>query len=330
MKLETVLQKLSTCFLKLESGFEYGSQGRLLLRNIENLWFHQCVTTSRYNVFLTGSDKFSKTIQDLKDANIDTLPFGLAAVENSKLSWNESLVNSKNKAIVHKVAKVVTFCDGTNAKDLFHKKQRERKAWWRKIVQQPSRFFLTEAKKGKNNESIDIRAEFPFGNITVETINYQRDVRKIFLQDKNCNDNDNDISAVEHVASLDWGCLVLLCDSFKETTSCSELQLQPKIAPYKAICKVNLEGNESESIVEDLNQLVLYINNLLRSSGLGTVLINDNLFENISKHLHVPFIIGVDKVSLKSGIVSVTSHVTTLAESVHVSQLIDHIASNCK
>ncbi|XP_051171083.1 DNA polymerase subunit gamma-2, mitochondrial-like [Leptopilina boulardi] len=326
MKLEIVLQKLSACFLKIEAGFDYGPQGRLLLRNVENLWFHHCVTTSRYNVFLSGTDKFSKTIQDLKVANIDTLPFGLAAFDNSKIAWNQSLLNSGNKTIVHKVAKVVTFCEESNSRDLFHKKQRERKAWWRKLVQQPSIFFLTESKKGKNNEVIDIKAEFPFGNITVETISHQRDVRKMFLQDKNCSDSENDLSAVEHVTSLDWGCLVLLCDSYKEKAPFPTLQLLPKIAPYKAICKVNVEANERESIIEDLNQLVLYINNLLRTSGLGTILIKDNL----SEMLQVPFVIGVNKVSLRSGIVTVSSHVTTLAESVHVSQLVDYIASYCK
>lgn len=182
MKLESVLLKLNACFLKLESGFQYGPQGRLLLRNVENLWFQYCVTMSRYNVFLSGTDKFVKTIQDLKDSRIDTLPFGVAALENSKTAWNQSLVNFGNKGIVHKVAKVVTFIEGSNIKDLFHKKQRERKAWWRKLVQQPSRFFLSEAKKGKNNEVINIEAQFPFGNITVETISYQPDVRKLFLQ----------------------------------------------------------------------------------------------------------------------------------------------------
>ena len=182
MKLEAILKKLGTCFLNLDSGFEYGPQGRLLLRNIENLWFHNCVTTSRYNVFLCESDKFAKTIENLKDANVDTLPFGLAAFERSKTVWNQSLFNFDDSKVVvpHKTAKLATFNDEPSAKDLFHKKQRERKAWWRKLSQEPSRFVLSEAaKKGKNSEVIDIEAQFPFGNIVVETITYQRDVRKL-------------------------------------------------------------------------------------------------------------------------------------------------------
>lgn len=182
MNLEAILKKMGTCFLNLGSGFEYGPQGRLLLRNIENLWFHHCVTTSRYNVFLSGPDKFAKTIQGLKDANVDTLPFGLAAFVSSKSMWNQSLLNFDSKIVPHKTAKVATFNDGLSTKDLFNKKQRERKAWWRKLSQQPSRFVLSEAKKVKNSEVIDIEAQFPFGNIIVETITYQRDLRKLLFQ----------------------------------------------------------------------------------------------------------------------------------------------------
>lgn len=325
MNLEAILKRLSTCFLKLDTGFEYGPQGRLLFRNIENLWFHHCVTTSRYNVFLSRSDEFSKTIQDLKNAKIDALPFGLAAFENSKIAWNHSLLNSGSKGIPHKIAKVVTLNDGLSTKDLFHKKQRERKAWWRKLSHQPSRFVLSEAKKSKNNEVIDIKAQYPFGDIVVETITYQRDVRKFQLQDRTCKEDSNDVGMVEHVASLDWGCLALLCDSCKENDSIG-LQLQPKISPYKAICKVSLESNVTDSIEEDLNQLMLYINNLLRTNGLSTISTSE---EDIHVNPHVPFVIAVDETSLKNGIVKVTSQITTLAESVHITQLVNHIASHC-
>ena len=182
MNLEAILKKLSTSFLKLESGFDYGLQGKLLFRNIENLWFHHNITTSRYNVFLSGSDKFTRTVQEIKNANIDALPFGLAAIETSKNAWNNSLLNFCSKGIPHTIAKVSTFDNGISTKDLFHKKQRERKSWWRKLSQQPSRFVLSEAKKAKNSEIIDIEAQFPFGSIVVETISYHRDMRKLLYQ----------------------------------------------------------------------------------------------------------------------------------------------------
>ena len=133
---------------------------------------------------------------------------------------------------------------------------------------------------------------------------------------------------VEHVASLDWGCLALLCDSYKETDNNSsiELQMQPKIAPYKAICTVKMDAAEIDSVKQDLNQLVLYINNLLRAKGLSTVLTNERESRG---NFHVPFAIAVDRTSLKNGIVKVTSQMTTLAESVHVTDLVNHIALHC-
>ena len=131
---------------------------------------------------------------------------------------------------------------------------------------------------------------------------------------------------VEHAASLDWGCLALLCDSYKEGDSSGELQMQPKISPYKVVFEVNAEASDSESVKEDLNQLMLYVNNLLRAKGLSTVLTN---VKESKKNLHVPFVIGIDKMSLKNGIVKVTSQVTSLAELVHITELVSHISLYC-
>lgn len=146
------------------------------------------------------------------------------------------------------------------------------------------------------------------------------------FQDKTGKDDTNDVRMVEHVASLDWGCLALLCDSYKETDSSIELQMQPKISPYKAICKVKIDATNTDSVKEDLNELMLYINHLLRTKGLSTVLTSKK--ESLG-NIHVPFVIAVDKTSLKNGIVKVTSQVTTLAESVHVTELVNHIALHC-
>lgn len=178
-----ILQHINSCFLNLgEQGFVYGSQGKMLMRNIENHWYLHNVIIPRYNVFLTDNDKIPSTLQNLKKISITNLPFAFAILENTKVLWNHLLVPPDTKITSHKIARVAIFGDVLSSKDLFHRKQRERKVWWRRLCRQPSRFIYEEAKKNKNNDIIEIKAQFPFGDITVESIIYQHHLQKSFFE----------------------------------------------------------------------------------------------------------------------------------------------------
>lgn len=128
---------------------------------------------------------------------------------------------------------------------------------------------------------------------------------------------------IEHVASLDWGCLALLCDSYTSDNSPSA-HIHPKLSPYKTTFFVKRQGNETDSEVEDLNQFVLYLNNMIRGKGISTILMNE---EQIIEMYLIPFVVSVDKTSLKNGIVHVKSRSTTLHEAVHITDLVKYIAS---
>lgn len=181
MSLETVLRAVGPHFLNLsERMFVYGPQGKLLLRNLEEHWFAHCVTMPHYNVFLC--DAIADTLQLLRSNSLDVLPFALATLATSKSVWNESLLSAGGKVSSHRIAKVNVFVDASDSKSLLHKKQRERKVWWRKLAQSPSRFVLAEAKKMRNLDMVEIEAQFPFGNITVETITHYPGVRKLYPQ----------------------------------------------------------------------------------------------------------------------------------------------------
>lgn len=182
--LETILKSLGGGFLSLsDRAFVYGSQGKLLRRNIESLWFDYCVTKPPYNVFLTSSEKFSDTLATLRTTTTDSRPLGIASIEHTKSMWNSHFGSSTSKSYNHEVGRVTILADEDNGKDLYHRKQRERKVWWRKFSRNPSRFAFSEAKKiGKTRETIDIVANFAFGHIVVETITYQQDAKKVYPQ----------------------------------------------------------------------------------------------------------------------------------------------------
>lgn len=180
MNITHVLKELSAHFLTVtESGFKYGPQGKMLLKNLEEHWFLHCITMSRYNVFL--SDEIHDTLNFITKTEMSDVPFGLATIKNSKNYWAQNMLTIQ-KSNVHKIAEIAIFNSDTETKDLFHKIQKERKIWWRRLAQYPSRFKLTEAKRVKNCDVIDIEAQFSFGNLIVEKITYHTDVQKLFSQ----------------------------------------------------------------------------------------------------------------------------------------------------
>lgn len=182
MSLEGILKTIGPHFLNFsERGFAYGPQGKLLLRNLEEHWFAHCVTMPRYNVFLC--DAIADTLQMLRSNSMDNvLPFALATLVTSKNTWNESLSSINGRVLSHKTTKINVIVEASESKNLLHKTQRERKVWWRKLAQNPSRFTLAETKKTKNLDVTEIEAQFPFGNITVETITHYPGVRKLYPQ----------------------------------------------------------------------------------------------------------------------------------------------------
>ena len=61
MNIGNILKELSSHFISLtKCGLKYGPQGKMLLRNLEEQWFLNCITMSRYNIFL--SDEFNQTL----------------------------------------------------------------------------------------------------------------------------------------------------------------------------------------------------------------------------------------------------------------------------
>ncbi|XP_011636517.1 DNA polymerase subunit gamma-2, mitochondrial [Pogonomyrmex barbatus] len=323
MNLEAVLKVVGPHFLGLsERIFTYGPQGKLLMKNLEGHWFTHCVTMSRHNVF--PCDTIAETLQLLQSSSMDDpLPFALATLATSKTVWNESLLPAGGKISSHKTARVNVFVDALDSKNLLHKKQRERKVWWRKLAQCPSRFVLAESKKARSLDVTEIEARFPFGSIIVETITHYPSVRKLYPQTENNKDNAADVHMVEHVASLDWGCLALLCDSHMSDKS-TRAYIHPKLSPYKTTFHIARQENETDSDIEDLNRFVLYLSNALRTRGISTILTNT---EQIIEMCLIPYVVSVDKTSLKNGIVHVKNRSTTLAEAVHITDLVKYIHS---
>ncbi|XP_054015899.1 DNA polymerase subunit gamma-2, mitochondrial [Hylaeus anthracinus] len=319
MNMKHALAKLGANFVSLtEQKFAYGPQGSMVLRNLEEQWFLHCVTMSRYNIFL--SEKVSDTLNFIVKSSTSDVPFGLAVIENSKNSWNQSVaIDSKWKH--QRIGTITIFNNDMESKDLYHKLQKERRIWWRKLAQRPSRFKVTEPKKKKNLDTVDIEAQFPFGTVVVEKITYHTDIQKMFSEIDNKKDFTN-VQMVEHTVCLDWGCLALLCDAY-DTDESARMQIHFKLAPHKvAIC---IEERKNDVGNDDLNRFVLYLNNMLRTKGLNTILTSPCVVDTCL----VPFVVLVHRTSLENGIIRITNRSTTLSEAIHITDLANYIIKYC-
>ncbi|KAL7288678.1 hypothetical protein TKK_0017405 [Trichogramma kaykai] len=325
--MKKILNILGPTFLSFkEFGFAYGLQGSLVRRNLEKLWFQHCITMAKHNVFFIHSNNLMSNINDISDVGLDNVPFGIAEIDEVKNTWNESIPILNSRSISHRVAKITTVYESDDSiisvKDLFYKKQRERKSWWRKISENPSIYFMSEIKRDKGKEYAEIEARFPFGNIVVETLNFKNSAKKLLPSVE----NSQNLKIVEHTLSLDWGCLTLLCDGYIEIEDSKELQMHPKLLPYKAYCKPIISPSDEKNIQEDVCDLSIYITDLLRKQGIDSILMNEAKKPEIFR---VPYVITVDSESLKTGLCKLNCQRTLCGEIVHITDLAKRVSDYC-
>ncbi|KAF7994213.1 hypothetical protein HCN44_001346 [Aphidius gifuensis] len=325
MIIKNIINNIGSSFLKLDKKFIYGFNGELLCRHMEKLWFNKCITMPAYNVtYLRTSDNINDTLNDIKKFGIINKPLGIGVIEETKNLWNHDIIEP-TKSLVHKTGKVTIITDSSDGKNLYHKLQRERKIWWRKLSREPSRFKLTEVKKIKTTiDSVEIKAHFPFGSILVETINYQQEPRKFFSK---IEAPYPECQIIEHETSFDWGCLSFICDAYTNLDDDEKFQLKfnPKLAPYKVGICIEKNPDNDDKFNEKL-KLLKYLNNKLKLESIETITTNDN--EQL-ENFHVPIIVKIDDSSFDNGIVKVWSQSTTIYELVHLSDLTRHVISRC-
>ncbi|XP_046738881.1 DNA polymerase subunit gamma-2, mitochondrial [Diprion similis] len=316
MKANKILSALGTDFLTVsETEFIYGPSGQFLRRNVEDVWWKYCVVSEKYNVYPAQISQISRTLRYLKDSRSDGLPFGLASIETTQNDNQHSKMLDLPLPPLCTRMSVMTFGEKNSAKDLFYRKQRERKAWWRKFSNNPSRFVATNSEKNENREVMSIQAHLPSQNLTVEIVSFGK--VECYLQ--NCqNSSISEGYIVEHATSLELAVLTLLCDGYTEDKQ--SLHLHPKLAPYKALIMPDNPRSE------ELLQLAVYLNNQLKSESLNTIVSSPG---NDMHVLQVPYIILVDNDSLKTGIVQVINQLTTISESVHITDLVKNITACC-
>ncbi|XP_069692338.1 DNA polymerase subunit gamma-2, mitochondrial isoform X2 [Periplaneta americana] len=199
----------------------------------------------------------------------------------------------------------------------------------------PGRFSLTDIHNGQDGQLVEIKADFPWGSETVETIQYigSKPFENIETTEKELFEvRDGRKKVIPHViestVTLESTVLTYLCDAYDEPLFLgvprNVMRFHRKLAPYKASFSASAS---SASTGEELSQLSLYLTKQLRIAGVSTLLLPDVAKKSLeaqfarNDELGIPYTIVLNDATLKNGIIGLRSRDTTLKEQVHVTDL---------
>ncbi|XP_025416295.1 DNA polymerase subunit gamma-2, mitochondrial isoform X2 [Sipha flava] len=264
---------------------KYGATGELLCHNIRNEWLYSNVTSRDESVFQfcnIDQKKYSNDIPSLKDHFMNAkqfcnnqLPFSFADSRSicEQTSLNALKIGDKKYFSPKNYTrfKYIAFCIPEESQQFFYHWQRQRKIWWRKFSANPGRFSLTEILIDENGqESTEIRAEFPWGQETIETI---RNISTKMFDNLDPLEQEMFIArvgkrkvlphVVESETSLEKAFMVFLCDGYADLPYHSGrreiFRFHRKLAPYKITFAAPLS---SEIDLHDIDWEKIHVANL--------------------------------------------------------------------
>lgn len=198
------------------------------------------------------------------------------------------------------------------------------------IAANPGRFFLSEvitSACGTWNSSI--LSKFDFGNIELERFELVPPSDELMLNETSRGHRKVRANIVRSVMCLDTSSIATLMDAI-ESAYDQEVCLNRKIAPYQCyiFSVLPISGEED---VNDFCDLTKYIRLHLQRGGLSVPLETKDNFVRSSKELEekfcqtdrigVPYVLILDKESLKTGLLKLRNRDTTLSETIHLSDV---------
>uniref|UniRef100_A0A1A9Z447 Anticodon-binding domain-containing protein n=1 Tax=Glossina pallidipes TaxID=7398 RepID=A0A1A9Z447_GLOPL len=208
----------------------------------------------------------------------------------------------------------------------FYKLQRERKIWWMRLSANPSRFFvepfkdpsaITQNKFQNINQSITVKSRFAFGSEDMEAITLAYPQYE--------NSTNSPICLIRSSINLEIATTALLLDAVENSQGLL-ISLNRKLAPFQCALACLHEGDKLD---KDLIDLCLHIGHIIRKIGLRVYdrhIHQSNysmLIEEFTRTdcLGIPYAILIEKDSLKTGLLKLRNRDSSLAETIHISDI---------
>lgn len=139
------------------------------------------------------------------------------------------------------------FVQDKEAREYFYRIQRQRKIWWMQYAANPGRFFISEVNgKNEDEQSVSVKAAYPFGNLTIEHIELLS-IETVYPDEAGKNAIPNKI--IRSSTFLNVAAVETVLDSI-DAGDFGEMCLHRKIAPYQ--CSVySFAKGKFKSFVEN-------------------------------------------------------------------------------
>lgn len=198
------------------------------------------------------------------------------------------------------------------------------------IAANPGRFLLSEVKTsacGTWNSSI--LSKFDFGNVELERFELVPQIDELILNEAEFGQRKGRANIVRSVMCLDTSSIATLMDAI-ESAYGQEICLNRKIAPYQC-CIFSVLPDSGDGDMDNFSDLTQYIRTHLQRGGLSVPLeTKDNIVRSKieleqkfrqTDSIGVPYVLILDKQSLQTGLLKLRNRDTTLAETIHLSDV---------
>uniref|UniRef100_A0A1I8PJ25 Anticodon-binding domain-containing protein n=1 Tax=Stomoxys calcitrans TaxID=35570 RepID=A0A1I8PJ25_STOCA len=293
-------------------------------------------TTGNGRLAFMQSKNFKKNYQKL----LDSTNFRLGSIIQKSIltepaiEENECLFQQKCSHTVQLISD--KYLPAFQGLENFYSIQRERKIWWMRFSADPSRYLvepydmskeLEDGHFSKDSQSVTIKSNLFDNTVDMETITLVR--LNGFMQ----KESSTAIALIRSVIDMGLTTCALLFDagSYNDRPI---LRLNKKLAPYQ--CGIATLCTDVRS--GDIDDLCLHLKYVLKGAGLR---LHEQPFHAKSNNeiellltksdcLGIPYTIIVENDSLKTGLLKLRNRDTSLAETIHISDLPLYLIKICK
>ncbi|XP_075154708.1 DNA polymerase subunit gamma-2, mitochondrial [Haematobia irritans] len=327
--------------------------GRIFSNQLLNQWKELSPTSKRSDIKdvsvttniigrlkFIHSKEFKENCQNLLGSNAITLG-GNTAIYRSVLSCPTH--NGEGDVFVNKSPTTIrlisdNFIHAFRGLDNFYSIQRERKIWWMRFSADPSRYFVEPYNLSNEDaggivdsngdcQSVTVKSNIFNNTVDMETITLIR--LNGLLQDV----TNIPVAVIRSVIDLCLTTYALLFDAGSQNGRVV-LRLNRKLAPYQCALASFVHGTPNS----ELHELSLHLNFVLCRAGLrlfeipfhATSKENIDLFLRKADSYGIPYTIIVEENSLKTGLMKLRNRDTSLAETIHISDLPIYLQKICE
>lgn len=312
--------------------------GQLLANNLYAEWNQLGTSSSSSSTVPVFRGKSTLSLQEnvsyVQQQNKATkLPFGVM-VEQTETHKSVRIGDSFTLELPETVELCTTYMlPPSLANQFLYQLQRQRKIWWMRLSVDPGRYFISDMRRNETgsgtNTSVSICARFL--DRYEDKTELELDHLELSLMEHH-ERTEPSLAIVRVTNNLHRTILAILLDALECNAPSEEsVKIHRKIAPYKCaiICqREEQSGQDAGMMQQDLIDLSKHLRYVLRAAKLA-VHDNDGSLDQLQydhqiaelDQIGVPYVLVLNAKALHTGLLQLRSRDTTLAETIHLSDL---------